>query len=64
MEFYEPHRGLISLPADIRSSWGVGLAIGVFKLARIEINYHIPAQFNAQDRTKAGFDFKLGVDFV
>lgn len=58
------YTNILSLSADIRSSWGIGVAIGIFKLARVEINYHIPAQYKANDRTKEGFDFRLGVDFV
>lgn len=50
--------------AEIRSSMGMGLAIGIFKLARIEINYHIPHHVQPHDRVKEGFDFRLGVDFV
>lgn len=54
----------LPFPDKIRSSCGLGIAVSILQLARIEINYHIPVRYQPGDRLKDGFDFNIGVDFV
>jgi len=49
---------------DFRASYGIGLAIRLGQLARIEINYCWPYRFSKGDRLVRGVQLGLGIDFL
>lgn len=49
---------------NIRSAYGIGLAVKLAERARIELNYCVPLQKQATDKAVNGFQFGIGYEFV
>lgn len=47
-----------------RGTIGLGLAIRLGQLARVELNYCHPIAFHATDNVRPGVHFGIGVDFL
>lgn len=49
---------------NIRISYGLGIAIRLGHMARIEVNYCIPYAYDRADRLHPGVQFGIGVQFL
>lgn len=49
---------------DFRASYGIGLAVRLGQIARVEINYCWPYRFCKGDRLVKGVQLGLGIDFL
>lgn len=49
---------------NVRIAYGVGLAIRLGQMARVEINYCFPKQFDPNDSRQQGVQFGIGVQFL
>lgn len=49
---------------NIRISFGLGVAIRLGHMARIEVNYCIPYAYDRLDRLNPGVQFGIGVQFL
>lgn len=52
------------LTENVRVAYGIGLAIRLGQMARFEINYCIPHQFDDADELNRGVQFGIGVQFI
>lgn len=52
------------LSDNIRMSYGIGIAMRLGQMARFEINYCFPHQYDKSDRTQPGVQFGIGVQFL
>jgi outer membrane protein insertion porin family len=52
------------LLSNFRAAYGVGLAMRLGQVARIELNYCWPLMFSKGDRLARGVQFGLGIDFL
>ncbi|XP_017772030.1 PREDICTED: sorting and assembly machinery component 50 homolog B [Nicrophorus vespilloides] len=52
------------LKNNLRVSSGIGVAIRLGQMARVEINYCFPHKFEQDDRVQEGIQFGVGVQFV
>lgn len=50
--------------SNIRISYGLGVAIRLGHMARIEVNYCFPHAFDSRDRLHSGVQFGIGVQFL
>ena len=48
----------------IRLAYGIGIALRIGQMGRIELNYCIPALYQRGDQTNPGVQFGVGVDFL
>ncbi|KYB27071.1 sorting and assembly machinery component 50 homolog [Tribolium castaneum] len=53
-----------SLTASVRISYGVGIALRLGNMARVEVNYCFPHTFEKGDQIHPGIQFGIGVQFV
>ncbi|XP_045467850.1 sorting and assembly machinery component 50 homolog B [Harmonia axyridis] len=49
---------------NLRLSYGIGLALRLGNMARIELNYCVPQIFDENDLTQPGIQFGIGVRFL
>lgn len=62
---FEVYYNIFSLFADnMRSSYGMGIAVKLAERARIELNYCIPIRKQNTDKVHNGFQFGIGYEFV
>jgi len=52
------------LTQDFRLSYGLGLAVKLGGIARVELNYCIPVKASRGDRVNPGLQFGVGVNFL
>lgn len=52
------------LRSDIRLSTGIGIAIRLGQMARVEVNYCWPLEYQKEDRLGNGVQFGVGVQFT
>ncbi|KAJ9586575.1 hypothetical protein L9F63_028382, partial [Diploptera punctata] len=52
------------LSRTTRLAYGIGLAVRLGQMARIELNYCIPAHYRKGDQTNAGVQFGIGFEFL
>jgi len=57
-------RDLDMLAQDFRLSYGLGLAVKLGGIARIELNYCIPVKASRGDKVTPGLQFGVGVNFL
>jgi len=57
-------RDLDLLAQDFRLSYGLGLAVKLGGIARIELNYCIPVKASRGDKVNPGLQFGVGVNFL
>jgi len=57
-------RDLDLLAQDFRLSYGLGLAVKLGGIARIELNYCIPVRASRGDKVNPGLQFGVGVNFL
>jgi len=57
-------RDLDMLAQDFRLSYGLGLAVKLGGIARIELNYCIPVRASRGDKVNPGLQFGVGVNFL
>lgn len=63
--FSDAERALIDqFGENIRVSFGIGVAIRLGHMARIEVNYCFPHQYDPSDRPQPGVQFGIGVQFL
>jgi outer membrane protein insertion porin family len=55
---------LENLVAGYRAAYGLGLAIRLGQIARIEINYCWPLRFSSVDKVVRGMQLGIGVEFI
>lgn len=55
---------LLSMTENSRLVYGVGLAVRLGQIARIELNYCIPVLFKETDSVVRGVQFGIGVQFL
>jgi len=55
---------LQSLVEDFKVAYGLGLAIRLGQVARIEINYCWPLRYKVTDKLVRGFQLGIGIEFV
>ncbi|KAJ8916606.1 hypothetical protein NQ315_000251 [Exocentrus adspersus] len=53
-----------TLKANMRLSYGLGVALRLGNMARLEVNYCFPYSFDKGDQTHAGVQFGIGVQFL
>lgn len=49
---------------NMRSAYGLGLAVRLGSRARIEFNYCFPVLRSSSDQVEKGFQFGIGYDFL
>ncbi|XP_030762179.1 sorting and assembly machinery component 50 homolog [Sitophilus oryzae] len=52
------------LISNVRISYGVGVALKLGNIARLEVNYCFPYKFDKGDQTHPGIQFGIGVQFL
>uniref|UniRef100_A0AAR5Q7D4 Bacterial surface antigen (D15) domain-containing protein n=1 Tax=Dendroctonus ponderosae TaxID=77166 RepID=A0AAR5Q7D4_DENPD len=52
------------LKTNVRISYGLGIALRLGNVARLEVNYCFPYKFDKADQTHAGVQFGIGVQFL
>jgi len=57
-------RDIDMLTQDFRLSYGLGLAVKLGGIARIELNYCIPVKASRGDKVNPGLQFGIGVNFL
>lgn len=57
-------RNLDSAVQNFRLTYGVGVAMKLGGIARIELNYCVPIRTQRGDKPAPGFQFGVGVDFL
>ncbi|KAL1502727.1 hypothetical protein ABEB36_007830 [Hypothenemus hampei] len=55
---------LETLQKNIRVSYGLGIALRLGSMARVEVNYCFPYKFDKGDQTHPGVQFGIGVHFL
>ena len=55
---------LETLAANVRISYGLGIALRLGNMARVEVNYCFPHTFERGDQTHPGIQFGIGVQFT
>ncbi|KAJ8972153.1 hypothetical protein NQ314_000379 [Rhamnusium bicolor] len=55
---------LETLKANMRLSYGLGVALRLGNMARLEVNYCFPHSFDKGDQTHPGIQFGIGVQFL
>ncbi|XP_019869907.1 sorting and assembly machinery component 50 homolog [Aethina tumida] len=55
---------LETLQKNARVSWGLGIALRLGNMARLEVNYCFPLIFSKSDHTQPGVQFGVGVRFL
>ena len=53
-----------NLIADYKAAYGLGLAIRLGQIARIEVNYCWPFRFGSSDKILRGIQLGIGVEFI
>jgi len=49
---------------NMRSAYGMGIAVKLAERARIELNYCVPVRRQNTDKVLNGFQFGIGYEFV
>lgn len=63
--FKEGDQTLIDkISQNVRVAYGIGIAIRLGQMARVEINYCFPHTFHESDLPQAGVQFGIGVQFL
>jgi len=57
-------RDIDMLTQDFRLSYGLGLAVKLGAIARVELNYCIPVKASRGDKVNPGIQFGIGVNFL
>ncbi|XP_049767186.1 sorting and assembly machinery component 50 homolog B [Schistocerca cancellata] len=57
-------RNFEQLANNLRSAYGLGVALRIGQVARLELNYCIPVRIAAGDRPCSGVQFGVGVNFL
>ncbi|XP_060533139.1 sorting and assembly machinery component 50 homolog [Cylas formicarius] len=52
------------LKTNVRMSYGIGVALRLGNMARLEVNYCFPYKFDKGDQTHPGIQFGIGVQFL
>lgn len=52
------------LKTNVRISYGLGVALRLGNVARLEVNYCFPFKCDKGDQTHAGVQFGIGVQFL
>ncbi|CAH0549617.1 unnamed protein product [Brassicogethes aeneus] len=55
---------LSTIQKNMRVSYGLGLALRLGNMARLEVNYCFPLTFDKGDHTQSGVQFGIGVKFL
>lgn len=50
--------------ANVRISYGLGIALRLGNMARVEVNYCFPYSLEKGDQAQPGIQFGIGVQFV
>lgn len=58
------HNLMEALAANVRISYGLGLALRLGNMARVEVNYCFPYMYEKGDQVHPGIQFGIGVQFV
>ncbi|GLH12382.1 hypothetical protein R5R35_011696 [Gryllus longicercus] len=58
------HENWKILSKDFRMAYGLGLALRLGQMARVELNYCIPVQIRRGDQPVSGVQFGIGVNFL
>jgi len=57
-------RDIEQVTQDFRLSYGLGLALKLGGVARIELNYCVPVKASRGDKPAPGLQFGVGVNFL
>lgn len=63
--FPDPENPLLDqLKNNIRVAFGVGVALRLGSMARVEVNYCFPYLYDRADRVQPGIQFGIGMQFL
>jgi outer membrane protein insertion porin family len=57
-------RSLKTVTRTARMSYGIGMALRLGQMARVELNYCIPVLFQRGDQPNSGVQFGIGMHFL